>query len=243
MLLAEFKNRLKSAKNFEEINDALQKYLLTFHIKTFAFTYYFHYPSSKYKPKYDFSSSNFLGWHKHYIEEGYEDIDTTLHEVYKTTLPVFWNLKQQLKMAKSKREKQMRLDSIKFGIEQGVCIPVHGSNDDFAVLLIVQMQGEYCLNNWEDFQHEVFSAAYQYHFYLKKLLIQHVPDSTFQLNQREFQCLLLTAKQYSAKQVSEELGITERTVNYHIQRLNKKLGAKYKHEALLKAIQRGLIKV
>lgn len=243
MSLITFETALKNAKTFEQINHALQKYLLTFNIKTFAFTYYFHYPTSQNKPKYDLSSANFTSWHQHYIEEGYEDVDTTLQAVYKTTLPVFWNLKQQLKMAKTKREKQMRLDSIKFGIEQGVCIPVHGPDDDFAVLLLVQMHGEKCLVQSDKFQHELFAAAYQYHFYLQKLLILNLPTQTFQLNQRELQCLMLTAKQYSAKQVAKEIGITERTVNYHIQRLNKKLGAKYKHEALLKAIQKGLIKV
>lgn len=243
MSLVLFESMLQTAKTFEEINQALQRYLLLFNIKTFAFTYYFQYPTAQQKPKYDFSSTNFATWHKHYIQESYEDIDTTLQSVYKTTLPVLWNLEQQLKEAKTPREKQMRLDSIKFGIERGVCIPVHGPNKDFAVLLLVQMQGETCLEQWDKFQHEIFVAAYHYHFYLKKLLICNLTEQTLHLNKRELQCLILTAKQYSAKQVAEQLGITERTVHYHIQRLNKKFGAKYKHEALLKAVQQGIIKI
>lgn len=45
------------------------------------------------------------------------------------------------------------------------------------------------------------------------------------------------------KAISKELNITERTVNYHIQRLNKKLGVKNKYQAVIKALNKGILKL
>ena len=42
--------------------------------------------------------------------------------VRRLALPVFWDLHDQLANAATKREKQMRLDSIAFGIEKGLSI-------------------------------------------------------------------------------------------------------------------------
>jgi len=63
----------------------------------------------------------------------------------------------------------------------------------------------------------------------------------YQLSKREIQCLTLLAKQYSIDAIAKSLHISERTVNYHIQRLNKKLGAQNKHQSVMKALQKGLI--
>lgn len=243
MQLIDFETKLKSATNVNTLNKVLAQYLAELQILTFAFTYYSYHPNSHNKLKYDYASANFSQWHKHYLEEGYEDIDSTLEVVYHTTLPTFWDIQQQLKEAKSEREKQMRLDSIKFGVEKGLSIPIHGPQEDFAILLVTQMHGETCLENWRGLQYELFTAAYYYYFYLQNLLLlQDEPAQKYLLSKRELQCLQLIAKQYSVKKIAETLHITERTANYHIQRLNKKLGTQNKYQSLMKAIQKGLIK-
>lgn len=244
MTLYEFEQELKSANSVTQLNKILENYLAHCGISTFAFTYYSYYPNSQNKVKYDFSSKNFSTWHKHYIEEGYEDVDSTLDEVYRTTLPTFWDLQQQLKEAKSTREKKMRQDSIKFGAVKGLSIPIHGPQEDFAILLLVQMRGENCLNHWQEKQYHFFTVAYYFYFYLQKLwLLNYKPKIKFQLNKRDIQCLRLVAKQYTAKKMAKVLNITERTVNYHIQRLNKKLGTPNKYQSLMKAMNKGLIKL
>lgn len=242
MLFSQFEKNLQATQSLTDFNVLLETYLEKFSIKTFAFTYYSYYPNSQNKVKYDFSSKNFARWHKHYIDECYEDIDSTLDVVYQTTLPTFWDLQQQLKAAKTPREKQMRLDSLKFGAEKGVSIPIHGPQEDFAILLLVQMKGEKCLEKWLEIQSELFAAAYYFYFYLQKKMVQeHFPNQSSSLSQRELQCLQLIAKQYSTEKIANQLGLTERTVNYHIQRLNKKLGVKNKYQALIKALQKKLI--
>lgn len=242
MKLIQFEQDLKQATSVKEINHILQTYLKDYGINTYAFTYYSYNVHSQNKLKYDVSSRNFAIWHKHYISEGYQDIDSTLAIVYQTSLPTFWDLQQQLKEAKNPREKQLRLDSIAFGTEKGLSIPIHGPQEDFAVLLLVQMQGQTCLENWQELQFEFLSMAYYYYFYLQhQLLLSQAPTEKYQLTPRETQCLSLVAKQYSIEAIAKALKITERTVNFHIQRLNSKFGTQNKYQTVIKALQKGLI--
>lgn len=242
MKLIEFENNLKNAVSVREIDKLLEKYLASFGITTFSFTYYSYYPNSQNKLKYDFCSSNYAIWHKHYISESYENIDSTLDTVYRQALPVFWDLKQQLKDATSAREKKMRLDSIKFGAEKGLSIPIHGPQEDFANFLLVQMQKQTCLENWTELQYEFFTAGYYYYFYLQRMLLLTRPMAEkSQLSKREIQILLLIAKEYSTEQIADALNITARTINYHIQRLNKKFGTQNRYQTIIKALKKGVI--
>lgn len=242
MKLVDLEKALKTATSIDQVNQAMQHYLKLYNINTFAYTYYSYHPTSQNKLKYDYSTSNFVQWHKHYIDENYHDIDSTLAIVYQASLPIFWDLQKQLQEAKNPREKQMRLDSIAFGTEKGLAIPIHGPQEDFAVLLLVQMRGQSCLENWQELQFEFLSAAYYYYFYMQRELLKYQsPVSQYQLNKRETQCLTLLAKQYSTETIAKTLKITERTVNYHIQRLNKKFGTQNKYQTVIKALQKGLI--
>lgn len=244
MTLEQFENTLKAANSIRQLNEALTAYLRCFHINTYAYTYYSYYPTSINTLKYDHSSSNLKLWHEHYIAEKYEDIDSTMDVVYQSTLPVCWDLKQQLQEAKTPRERKMRSDGIEYGVVKGVSIPIHGPLEDFAILMLAQRKDQTCLDNFSAIQYELFTAAYYFYEYMQKqLLTLHPPEEKHQLSMREMQCLVLLSKQYSLSAIAKQLKITERTVNYHIQRLNKKLGTQNKYQSVMKALQQGLIKL
>ncbi len=241
--MLDLESHFKKSRSISELNTAIKDYLCRLAITTFSFTYYSYYPNSLNKIKYDVASENFKLWHQHYLSENYEEIDSTLERVYQTSLPTFWDLQQQLKAATTQKEKQMRLDSISFGAEKGLSIPIHGPQEDFAIFLVVQMRGETCLEKWPSLQYELFTAGYFYYSYLQSLLLKtQMPEKKFQLNKRELQCILLTSKQQSVEQIAKKLNITARTVNYHMQRANKKLGTKNKYQSVAKAFKNGLIK-
>ena len=138
----------------------------------------------------------------------------------------------------------MREDSLVFGADKGITIPIHGSHDDFAVLLIEQLKGQVCLENREALQHEFFIVAhYYYHFVRQQLLKTKMTERPYNLSKREMQCLLLFAQNYSNEEISKKLDITERTVNFHAQNINKKLGTKNKYQSVLKALEEGLLTI
>jgi LuxR family transcriptional activator of bioluminescence operon len=241
-VLEAFENQLVQARTLIECNQALVEYLKKQGLKTFSFTYYAYHPHSANKLKYDTCSDNFRLWHQHYLEQQYNDIDSTMDLVYSAHLPIYWNLKQQLALAKNEKERQMRIDSIAFGVECGLSIPVHGPQNNFAILLIVQMQNEKNELANPQRHYEFFMAAHLYYHHIQTHLLDEVnPSPAFNLSQREIQCLLLVAKQCSVKEMAQQLEVTERTVNFHIQKLNKKLGTKNKYQSLQKATELKLL--
>ena len=240
--LLQLEKQLKTARTLEVLNKILSDYLQQYQISLYAFTYYSYHPNSAHKIKYHFASKPYQPWHNHYLSEGYEDIDTTLNFTHQHTLPTYWELPEQLRTAKNQREKQMRLDSIAFGLEKGLCIPIHGPSEDFAVLLVAQKKGENCLAQWPMIQYELLIAGYLYYHYLQKHMAEALSDSQQHLlTQRELQILLLVSKQLSVSDIANKIHLTERTVNYHIQKINKKLGVRNKHQAVSKAIATKII--
>ncbi|MCL5260746.1 MAG: LuxR family transcriptional regulator [Gammaproteobacteria bacterium] len=226
------------------LNQILSTHLSELKITCYSFTYYSYHPNSPVKIKYDHSSEKLTKWHKHYLAENYDEIDTTLESVYQEVLPVYWHIDQQIKDAKRPREKQMRLDSKAFGSVQGISIPVHGPHDDFACFMVKQLRGENCLDNWQTLQYELFDLAYFYYHSLRRLLIKLQPQNEgYQFNAREMQCLNLIAERRNIDDIAKVMHITPRTVNYYIQRINKRLGVKSKYQAVAKVIELGLLKL
>ena len=170
---SEFEQALKASKSLDQLKLVLTDYLDNLNFTMYAFTYYQYQPTTQHKLKYEFSSKSYQRWHEHYIAEGYEDIDSTLDSVRRDTLPTLWDIKKQLENAKSERERNMRLDSIEFGIEKGLSIPIHGPFEDFAILVVSQKKGEHCLEKWRELKYNLFIRAYLFYHYIEKHFITH----------------------------------------------------------------------
>lgn len=241
MNLVEFEQALRDTKKIEQLNRVLKNYLNKLDITAFSFTYYAFSRKSCERYRYDFASENFKLWHQHYLSQAYENIDNTHKLIKYNTLPCYWNLQQQLKEAKSDCERQIRLDSIAYGIECGVSIPIHGPNDDFANFLVAQMRGEKCLVDWKLKQYDLFVMAHYYFQHLQPYLNQTKSHhNQYQLSAREKQCLIFTGQGFSVAAIAKRLHITERTVNYHMQKANKCLGTANKYQSVEKALTKGL---
>lgn len=244
MKLVDFEQVLQRAVTTTELNQVLTTYLASFGITTFSFTYYAYHPNAKAKIKYDFASPSLKLWHEHYLVENYDEIDTNLDSGYREVLPVSWDIQEQINNARSRREKQMRLDSLKFGAEKGLSIPIHGPHDDFANLMVEQMRGQKCMENVAAIKLELLAAAYCYYHFLRKLLLkQAVAEEKLALSKREMQIMLLVAQGYPVAAISKSLAITERTVNFHIQRVNKKLGTNNKYQSVATLLEHKILNI
>lgn len=149
-------------------------------------------------------------------------------------LPIYWNVYDQLLHAKNKREQRIREESIEFGIAKGVSFTIFGPQNDFIVLVLHQRQGEKCLNNWEEKQFNWFAFVQCYFYYLRKHLIISLTDDSIKLTHRERQCLQLTAQGLRINTIAHNLNISLRTVNFHLQNANKKMGVSNKYLAILR---------
>jgi DNA-binding CsgD family transcriptional regulator len=235
MKIQELAEKLEKVNTTQQAETLLQGYLLQFKFRSYAFTYYSGHVKSGQKLKYHFVSSALRPWHLHYLEQAYADVDRTLEVNQMSTLPLFWDVHEQIKNAKNKREHRIRAESIEFGIHQGLSLPVFGPNKDFAALALHQFAGEHCLEDYKQHQFEWLSAAHLFYHAIKTILDRNnITNKQQLLTQREQQCLTLTAKSWRVEQIAKELKISVRTVNFHIQNANKKLGTNNKYQAMLK---------
>jgi DNA-binding CsgD family transcriptional regulator len=240
--LLEVTQQLCDSKTLEALNQVLKAYLENRGFSMYSFSYYTQHPKSKNKLHYDLASKKFERWHQHYIEEDYQTIDSLIETIYRGTLPTYWSTEEQLKVARGEKERQMRLDARAFGAECGLSIPIHGAHENFAILLVVQMRGERNLHDWKNAQFELSTVAHYYFSLLQEqFLLEQEPNQKYELSQREMQCLLLLAEKYSVQDTAEKLNITPRTVNFHMQQINKKLGTRNKYQSLAKAIEEKIL--
>jgi DNA-binding CsgD family transcriptional regulator len=244
MKVAEFHSRLKQINSLNGLQQALSEYLVSFGIDHFAITCYGK-PNNTDKTgiHYSFMSDKYRIWHEHYHAQQYDRIDTTTHTTKKTDLPTIWEIKQQIKQAKSKREKVMREDSQRFGLVRGASIPINHPNGEQSILMLAETKGQNCLNMWDAIQYEIFSAAYYYDSYLRNRLFKELLPGAqqYQLSPRQLQCLKLIAESRSVTDMAKIMLITERTVNFHIQKMNKSLGTGNKYISVAKAKECGIL--
>ncbi|ARH01609.1 helix-turn-helix transcriptional regulator [Legionella micdadei] len=226
-------HRMPLASSLNGLNLMLVNYFVQHGIGSFAITYYSQHTKTGSKLIYEWASPDLRPWHQHYLDEHYADIDRTLEKSGQSLLPVFWDVHQQLKRAKNKREARIRQESIEFGIDKGLNIVLHGLEGDFLVLVLHQRINETGLLEWEQKQYQWIAITQCYFHYLRKFLLDGAIKSV-RLTRREQQCLMLTARGVRVDSISTTLGISQRTVNFHLQNANKKLGVNNKYLAIMR---------
>jgi len=239
-----FYNKLQSATSISQINQELSTILSQYNITTFVITCYGKKQgSNNHQVDYSYMSSRFKLWHEHYHAEQYDIIDTTCQQTRHCNIPLYWDIHQQIKNATTIKEKRMREDSLAFGADCGLTIPLYSRDDKHAILLIEQMQGENGLHNWQALQFDFLAIGHYYYHHLRQFLLQDAKtkNTTCPLSRRQIQCLQLTANGLSVSDIAAKLSITQRTVNYHIQNTNKILGEKNKYLSAARAKQEQLI--
>lgn len=241
MSILQLDEHLKTTHDERQARIFFHHYLSYFGFRYYAFTYYSGHVRTGRKIRYDCVSEPLRAWHEHYLEQGYADVDRTLEKNLVDTIPLFWDVKEQLAQSKNRRERRMREDSIEFGVRQGLSVPIHGPNNDFVSLTLHQFRNETCLTNYKVHQYEWVSAAYIYYHHIQRILTRNetATPATYKLTHREEQCLKLTAQSWRVEHIAKELNISPRTVNFHIQNANKKLGTNNKYQAVNRMLMEG----
>jgi DNA-binding NarL/FixJ family response regulator len=76
---------------------------------------------------------------------------------------------------------------------------------------------------------------------IRKLDLTALEDSNGVVTKSELRVLCSLVQGHSNKQIAEEIFVSEKTVKNHLNHLFKKLGVKNRTEAVVKAIERGLV--
>ncbi|WED41812.1 helix-turn-helix transcriptional regulator [Legionella cardiaca] len=226
-------SKLAAADSIEHLNKLLVSYFSREGITSLAFTYYKQHTKSGSRLIYNWVTPPLRAWHEHYLDESYADVDRTLESMEQNLVPFLWDIDEQLSKAKNKRELRMRQEAKEFGIYRGLCIPLHGPQGDFVNLVLHQRIQENGLVDWQEKQFIWLAITQCYFHYVRQLLLQTV-KSKIKLTKREQQCLELTAQNIRINVIASLLGVSQRTVNFHLQNANKKMGVSNKYLAVMR---------
>ncbi|HEX7853252.1 MAG TPA: LuxR C-terminal-related transcriptional regulator [Sphingobium sp.] len=124
------------------------------------------------------------------------------------------------------------------GVAAGVAVPVQDSADGPAYLSLFGDDEEVVTGLIDRHAPELAFAAAQFHALAKTQL--KVADWAPDLSEREIECLRLAALGKTGRESGKTLGLSNRTVEYHLRKASEKLGAATKTRAVVLAFGIGL---
>jgi len=120
-----------------------------------------------------------------------------------------------------------------------IAVPVHGHGGSLSVIhCLTRKPKEQLQDIFETYRHRLHLMALHFDSTVAQ---RQLADDAGLLTDRQRDCLLWVARGKTSWEVSRILGISERTVNFHIQNCLRKLRATSRPEAIAKAMAAELI--
>ncbi len=177
-------------------------------------------------------------WVQRYFACAYHDHDPVMAYCSNQVVPICWS---DLTQSLSGPSRHMMADAAAHGLVDGVTAPVHSPQGELGVFSLASDASP------EEARRVAVSAlpwvamlAGHLHEAVRRvsgLLQQPTPD----LSPRELECLRWAADGKTSSEIAQLLGMSERTVNFHLQNAVHKLDVANRQHAVVKAAATGLI--
>lgn len=185
-------------------------------------------------------------WLQAYMAGGYLNDDPVLAELPNRRLPFRWS-----DVAASDdltaRQRQMFRDAREHGLVDGLTIPIHGKNGEFAAVTFIPGGDETnAATTIAYYRHLLHLLALYFHDHAVRILIESAMSSPRQkslLSPREKEVLRWTAQGKSNWDISTILGISEKSVEFHLNSAKRKLHVFNRTHAVVKAIMLNMISI
>lgn len=208
-------------------------------VTDFVYSYYPKDFTSDGKVAFECCSEKLNDWHQFFHQQNFEAIDSIGQQVRQSVIPIQWNLRDALAEA-NPQDHDMFQAALDYGLVSGISIPFYGPAGDFSILVIHEQDIESFLAEQPTLMAESLLLLQHMHARISQY---HSQANHVQLTKRESECLTLTAHRKSPEEIASLLGISKRTVNFHLENSNHKLTTKNKFQSVQKALTLGLITV
>lgn len=177
-------------------------------------------------------------WQKRYVQHSYATIDPVLEACAHSVLPVDWST---VSIA-SKEARKLVGEAVDYGIgKAGISVPLRSPNGSFG---LVSFTADEQTDDWGPYSATLASLtllAMHCHARANELLGPQGERSL--LTPRETECLTWSASGKSLVQTARMMGLSERTVRFHLENIRTKLGTQTTLQTVSKAVSLGLIKM
>ena len=178
------------------------------------------------------------GYAEYYFDSGFQEIDPVLPIAMTARLPYHWNdIGSSIEL--SRKQCDFFEECNEVGVADGITVPIHGPRGNTAVISLSCHERN---TDTDRFTPYINALAVQFDAARWRLMN---PDSGLEqpvlLTARERECLRWCKAGKSAWDISQLLGISERTAQFHISNAMAKLEASSRVTAVVMAIQKGLL--
>lgn len=206
------------------------------------FIYGSRFPTSFVKPYFIFISGYPKQWREHYTNKNYMLIDPTVQHCAQHFTPLQWGESTWSSTALPDT-KHMMCEARDFGLTSGVSFPIHTPQGDDGMLTF---SSEQIMLKSQPIIQRVLPLGQLFTVYLheavRRIFNSEVLSlSKVELTQRQKECLLWATEGKTSWETSQILNISERTVIFHLQNVQDKLGVNNRQHAVARAVSLGVI--
>jgi len=199
-------------------------------------------PTSFVKPYFIFISGYPKEWRDHYTRNNYMIVDPTVEYCARSITPLCWDGESLLGTENPEVQRFMS-EAHDFGLNSGVSFPLHTAQGDFAML---SFASEYLHKDSAPHLQRVLPIGQLFTAYLHEAVRRVFASDVLTLSRvdltgREKECLLWATEGKTAWETSQILSISERTVTFHLQNVQHKLGINNRQQAVARAVSLGII--
>jgi LuxR family transcriptional activator of bioluminescence operon len=180
------------------------------------------------------------GWVKRYFEAAHFEADPVMAHCTNHIIPLRWS---DLSLEAGSHAERVMREAATFGLRDGVTMPVHSPRGELGIL-------SFALDAPPEEARAVCGRAIPY----VHLLASHVHEAVRRLSgllcsdvngpalsAREIECLRWAADGKTSSEIAQLLGLSESTINFHLNNTVRKLEVVNRQQAVAKATLQGLI--
>lgn len=206
------------------------------------FIYGTSFPTSLVKPFTLIISGYPDAWREHYQMHGYLTLDPAVRHCARSVRPLVWQ-DLMLDPEMDRRSLTVMQEARDFGLASGTSLPIRGGYGEIGVL---SFSSERTMQQTRSEIDHAIPSLYLLSAYLHEAASRLVnqgclPFKPPKLTARERECLLWAAEGKTSWEIARILGISERTVIFHLQNATRRLNASSRQQAVALAISQGLI--
>lgn len=188
------------------------------------------------RPRTTFFSNYPPEWQDRYNERGYLEIDPTVAHGMRSSEPVVWS------DALFARAPQLWEEAQSHGLRHGWAQSRRDPEGTFSMLVLARSGPPITASELAPIERRMRRLVDISHVSMKeRCRVPELMRPEVELSDREIDVLRWTADGKTSSEIAEILDISERTVNFHVNRIVAKLGASNKINAAVRAAMLGLI--
>lgn len=202
-------------------------------------------PTSLVKPRFVIISGYPQAWREHYNQNSYIRIDPTVAHCVGNVTPLTWSELGKRETVASVDAQRFMNEAHDFGLRNGVSFPVHGTAGENAMFSLACSSDRRVPANLIDRALPLGHLLSTYiHEAVRRVFVDN--DASIALGQvrlthREKECLTWAAEGKTTWETSQILGISERTVIFHLKNVSQKLNVSNRSQAVARAMSQLLI--